>query len=85
MNLRSGKKFKKGRIQIVDSEISFNFKSGKVEKTNHELELFKTMVIIYQDWFHFDIKTEKKDDYEENVVVPPVKKKKRRKRKYGTY
>ena len=44
-----------------------------------ELEWLQTMVIIYQDWFHFDIKTEKnKEDYEEKVVLP---KKKRRKKK----
>ena len=41
------------------------------------------MVVIYQDLFSFDIKTEKKDDYEESVKIP--EKKKRRKRRYGKY
>ncbi len=53
--------------------------NAKNNNNKPELEWLQTMVIIYQDWFHFDIKTEKnKEDYEEKVVLP---KKKRRKKK----
>jgi len=73
-----------------DDEISFHFKhklkseEKSVEKSKeirNEIEWLKTMVIIYQDWFYFDIKTEKKDDYEETVVMNFPKKKRRKKRR----
>ena len=81
--------------EIVDSEISFNFKRTKQSIISSEntkvlpnpvpdhFEWLKTMVVIYQDLFSFDIKTEKKDDYEGSVKIP--EKKKRRKRRYGRY
>merc|ERR1711956_196574 len=74
-------------LQIVDSEISFNFNTpkktepGSEVKTEKEIEWLKTMVIIYD--IIFDIKTEKKDDYEEDVNLYPKKKKKRR--RFGRY
>merc|ERR1712008_659485 len=74
-------------LQIVDSEISFNFNTpkktepGSEVKTEKEIECLKTMVIIYD--IIFDIKTEKKDDYEEDVNLYPKKKKKRR--RFGRY
>ena len=74
-------------VEFVDDEISFNFNSpkktepGSEIKTEKEIEWLKTMVIIYD--IIFDIKTEKKDDYEEVVNLYPKKKKKRR--RFGRY
>ena len=74
-------------VEFVDDEISFNFNTpkktepGSEIKTEKEIEWLKTMVIIYD--IIFDIKTEKKDDYEEVVNLYPKKKKKRR--RFGRY
>ena len=74
-------------VEFVDDEISFNFNTpkktepGSEIKTEKEIEWLKTMVIIYD--IIFDIKTEKKDDYEEDVNLYPKKKKKRR--RFGRY
>jgi hypothetical protein len=74
-------------LEFVDDEISFNFNTPKKTeprseiKTEKEIEWLKTMVIIYD--IIFDIKTEKKDDYEEEVNLYPKKKKKRR--RFGRY
>lgn len=74
-------------VEFVDDEISFNFNTpkktepGSEIKTEKEIEWLKTMVIIYD--IIFDIKTEKKDDYEEEVNLYPKKKKKRR--RFGRY
>lgn len=74
-------------VEFVDDEISFNFNTpkktehGSEVKTEKEIEWLKTMVIIYD--IIFDIKTEKKDDYEEEVNLYPKKKKKRR--RFGRY
>ena len=54
---------------------------GSEIKTEKEIEWLKTMVIIYD--IIFDIKTEKKVDYEEGVNLYPKKKKKRR--RFGRY
>ena len=73
-------------VEFVDDEISFNFNTpkktepGSEIKTEKEIEWLKTMVIIYD--IIFDIKTEKKDDYEEEVKFPKKKKKRRR---FGRY
>ena len=78
--------------ELVDNEISFNFNTPRKTETTTgkpeiktEIEWLKTMVIIYQDLFSFDIKTEKKDDYEEKVNLFPVKKKKKKRRRFGRY
>ena len=74
-------------VEFVDDEISFNFNTpkktepGSEIKTEKEIEWLKTMVIIYD--IIFDIKTEKKVDYEEGVNLYPKKKKKRR--RFGRY
>ena len=77
---------------LEDEEITFHFKKkigdvGVKKEENlkkSEFEWLKTMVIFYHDWFLFDIKTEKKDDYEENVIMPrfPKKRKRRKRRSY---
>jgi len=74
-------------VEFVDDEISFNFNTpkktepgGSEIKTEKEIEWLKTMVIIYD--IIFDIKTEKKDDYEDKVKFPKKKKKRRR---FGRY
>ena len=76
-------------VEFVDDEISFNFNTpkktepgGSEIKTEKEIEWLKTMVIIYD--IIFDIKTEKKDDYEEDVNLYHPKKKKKR-RRFGRY
>ena len=75
-------------VEFVDDEISFNFNTPKKTeprseiKTEKEIEWLKTMVIIYD--IIFDIKTEKKDDYEEDVNLYHPKKKKKR-RRFGRY
>merc|ERR1712051_246980 len=74
-------------VEFVDDEISFNFNTpkktepGSEIKTEKEIEWLKTMVIIYD--IIFDIKTEKKVDYEEGVNLYPKKRKKRR--RFGRY
>ena len=55
---------------------------GSEIKTEKEMEWLKTMVIIYD--IIFDIKSEKKDDYEEGVNLGFRKKKKKR-RRFGRY
>lgn len=73
------------QVEVVDDEVSFNFKTPtktepEIKKEEMKMEWLKTMVIIYD--IIFDIKTEKKDDYEEKVKFPKKKKKRRR---FGRY
>ena len=76
---------KSEQVEIVDDEVSFNFKTPtkiepEIKTEDMKMEWLKTMVIIYD--IIFDIKTEKKDDYEEKVKFPKKKKKRRR---FGRY
>ena len=68
-------------VEIVDSEISFHFNVRNKETKQENLDWLKTMVIIYQDLFYFDIKKEPKEDYEAEAYEPKMKKKKKRRRK----
>ena len=73
------------QVEVVDDEVSFNFKTPtkiepEIKTEDMKMEWLKTMVIIYD--IIFDIKTEKKDDYEEKVKFPKKKKKRRR---FGRY
>jgi len=76
---------KSEQVEVVDDEVSFNFKTPtkiepEIKTEDMKMEWLKTMVIIYD--IIFDIKTEKKDDYEEKVKFPKKKKKRRR---FGRY
>ena len=73
-------------VEIVDSEISFHFNvrqqnSIEVKQEVNTLDWLKTMVIIYQDLFYFDIKKEPKEDYEAEVYEPKIRKKRRKRRR----
>ena len=87
MLLRSGRNKVKSdpekteSIEIVDSEISFHFNVRNKETKQENMDWLKTMVIIYQDLFYFDIKKEPKEDYEAEAYEPKMKKKKKRRRK----
>ena len=84
-------------VEIVDSEISFHFnvkQKQSSEEIKHEVntvdskfseDWLKTMVIIYQDLFYFDIKKKPKEDYEAEVYEPKITKKKKRKRRRQFY
>ena len=73
-------------VEIVDSEISFHFNvrqqnSIEVKQEVNTLDWLKTMVIIYQDLFYFDIKKEPKEDYEAEVYEPKIRKKRPNRRR----
>merc|ERR1711976_586369 len=56
---------KSEQVEVVDDEVSFNFKTPtkiepEIKTEDMKMEWLKTTVIIY--YIIFDIKTEKKDD-----------------------
>ena len=55
--------------------------SIEVKQEVNTLDWLKTMVIIYQDLFYFDIKKEPKEDYEAEVYEPKIRKKRRKRRR----
>ena len=75
-------------IEFVDNEVSFNFTNQKLKQSHINQHYFvdwlKTMVIIYQDLLHFDIKSEPKDDYEETCCDPnQIRRKKKKRKRHG--
>ena len=81
-NFKTENKVKNETAEIVDSEISFHFNVRNEDQKDPKETLYwlKTMVIIYQDLFSFDIKKEPKEHYEAEVFEPKMKKKRRRKK-----
>ena len=75
-------KVKNETTEIVDNEISFHFnvRTEDQKDPKETLNWLKTMVIIYQDLFSFDIKKEPKENYEAEVFEPKIKRKRKRKR-----